>query len=64
MRKLIRSMFRAEAERKKEKTSQVVHKTWELYQAKKFGAKTRVINEAKGTHKKSTWPARIVKIDI
>lgn len=60
MRKLIRSIFRAEGEKSDSKASEVVHNTWDRYQVKKVGAGRRIVNQAKGTHKKKNWDSRIL----
>lgn len=57
-RKTIRNILRNECE-EKGGDFKAFHRAWELRQAKKYGAKRRVINEAKGTHKKKTWATRI-----
>ena len=53
-------MLRREAERKKIKPSKWVAREFDRIQIKKYGIEQREINKAKGTHKKSSWRARIV----
>lgn len=59
MRKYRRMLLRSKANKLHAKASNFVHKMWERHQIKKYGPTTVAINKAKGTHKKSTWPARI-----
>lgn len=59
MRKLIRSMLRAEAERLGVKPSRYVSREFDKYQVKKYGATRRRINQARGTHKRNTWKNRV-----
>ncbi len=59
MRKYRRMLLRSKAIKLQTKPSNFVHKMWERRQIKKYGAATVAINKAKGTHKKSTWPARV-----
>ena len=52
-RKIIRNGMRREG------GSKYLHSAFEQHQNKSVGVKKRTINEAKGTHKKRTWRARI-----
>lgn len=61
-RKIVRNILRNECEEKGGKR-EAFHRAWELRQAKKYGAKRRTINEAKGTHKKKTWKYRIMLVE-
>lgn len=58
-RKYVRGILRHEAERKKIKPSKWVNREYNRLQIKKYGIERREINKATGTHKKSTWRARI-----
>ena len=59
-RKIMRNAFREEAtKRKYKKPARFVHKAWDMFQQERYGANTRKRNEAKGTHKKRTWKARV-----
>lgn len=59
MRKLIRSMLRAEGERLGVKPSRYMAREFDSYQVKKYGLTRRLINKAKGTHKRNTWKNRV-----
>jgi hypothetical protein len=59
MRKYIRKMIRSKAEKKGAKASRYVRSTFNNLQIKKHGSKKRWINQAKGTHKRSTWRMRV-----
>lgn len=59
MRKYIRNMIRSQAENKGAKASRYVRSTFNRLQIKKYGSDNRIINQAKGTHKRSTWRIRI-----
>ena len=59
MRKYRRMLLRSKANKLQTKGSNFVHKMWDRYQIKKYGAATVAINKARGTHKKNTWPARV-----
>ena len=59
MRKYIRKMMKAEAEKMNVKPSRWVHKSFEKYQIDKYGEITHIKNKAKGTHKRNTWKTRI-----
>ena len=62
MRKYIRNMLRAEAERMGVKPSRYVSKEWDRRQVDKYGEPRRRINQAKGTHKRKTWGLRIASV--
>ena len=59
MRKYRRMLLRSKANKLQTNASKFVRKMWERYQIKKYGHAVVAINKARGTHKKSTWPARI-----
>ena len=59
MRKIIRSMIKAEAKREKAKPSRWLKVSFDSRQRKIYGSDTRKVNQAKGTHKKRLWPSRI-----
>lgn len=61
MRGLIRRKMRAEGERKGVKASRYVAREFNRRQVKRYGATVRRINQAKGTHKRRTWRARILE---
>lgn len=63
MRKLLRSMMRAEAEKKGMIPSKYVNSAWHKYQIDKVGLYNRLKNVAKGTSVKSKWRIRIQSID-
>lgn len=58
MRKYIRNVLRSQAERENVKPSKYVSDEFHKIQAKKYGYATRIKNQIKGTHKRSTWKAR------
>ena len=62
MRKYIRSMLRAEANRKGVNASRYVAREFDRYQVNKYGEPRRRINQAKGTHKRKTWGLRIASV--
>lgn len=59
MRKYIRRMLRAKGERMGVKPSRYVAREFDRRQIKKYGELGRLINQAKGTHKRNTWKTRI-----
>lgn len=59
MRKYIREKLRRQAEKEGLKPSKAVHALWARYQNEKRGEFVRMMNVAKGTHKKRLWPSRI-----
>lgn len=59
MRKLLRSIFRSEAEKKGVKPSRYVATKFNEYQIKIYGDKVRKLNQIRGTHKADTWKNRI-----
>jgi len=59
MRKLLRGIIRKEAESKGVEASKYLNAMWNSLQNKAIGADRRIINKAKGTHKKRVWGARI-----
>ena len=59
MRKYIRKMLRAKAERMGVKPSRYVSREFDKYQVKKYGATRRRIAQAIGTHKRKVWRSRI-----
>ena len=59
MRKRIRSILRAEAERHHVKPSKFVANAWHRYQVNRVGWTGRRINQAKGTAPKRLWASRI-----
>lgn len=62
MRKLIRNMFRAEAERMGVKASKYVAREFDRRQVEKYGETRRRISQAIGTHKRKTWRSRIESV--
>ena len=62
MRKIIRSILRAEGERKGVKASRYMSRKFNRLQIKKYGALRRRINQAKGTHKRDVWRQRIASV--
>ena len=61
-RQLRRNKLRAEAERLGVKPSRYVAKEFDKAQVKKYGQPRRIINKAKGTHKRRTWKQRIAAV--
>ena len=61
MRKYIRNMLRSQAERENVKPSKYVSDEFNKIQGRKYGYERRVKNQIKGTHKRSTWKARLSK---
>ena len=59
MRKLIRSILRAEGERKGVKASRYVSREFDDRQIKKYGVTVRRINQAKGTRKRKLWKQNV-----
>ena len=59
MRKYKREMLRREAERNNFSPSKYVRFAWDTLQKKLVGENIRQRNQARGTHKKRTWRARI-----
>lgn len=62
MRKYIRAIMRASAEKHGYKPSKAVHAMWTRYQISKHGKngpRIRAANQAKGTHKLKNWRSRI-----
>ena len=59
MRKYIRSIMRAEGERRKTKPSRWLKAAFEFHQTKKYGQQRRKINQAKGTHRSELWGSRV-----
>ena len=59
MRKIKRSILRKQAEDKKIKASKWVNLMWNTMQVKVYGVNKRLANQARGTHKKSTWRIRV-----
>lgn len=59
MRKYLRRISRTRADRIGAKVSRFVAKEWDTYQIKKVGKINRRKNQAKGTHKRSTWGQRV-----
>ena len=58
-RKIIRNALRVKAERMGVKPSQYVSRQFDRIQVEKYGKIRRRINQAKGTHKRETWPSRV-----
>lgn len=58
-RKIVRNIIRAEGERQGVKASRYLARKFDDIQIKKYGRTVRRINQAKGTHKRSTWRTRI-----
>jgi hypothetical protein len=61
VRKIIRNRLRKEAEEMGVNSSRYVSKEFDRYQVEKYGFTRRIINKAKGTHKRKTWRARITE---
>lgn len=59
MRKFIRNRLRNQAEKMGVKSSRYVKSEFDRLQVKKYGFDNRRKNQAKGTHKYSTWRMRI-----
>ena len=59
MRKYIRKMLRAKAERMGVKASRYVAREFDRRQVKQYGETRRRIAQAIGTHKRKTWRSRI-----
>lgn len=59
MRKYIRGLLRAKAERESMNGSRYVKSEFDKIQRKKYGRIGRLINQAKGTHKRNTWKNRV-----
>lgn len=59
MRKYIREIMRTEGKRNKLKPSRYVKAAFEQLQQKKYGVENRKKNQARGTHKRYLWRARI-----
>ena len=59
MRKYIRKLLRSQAENMGAKASRYVRSEFDRFQIEKYGRDKRRINQAKGTHKRSTWRMRI-----
>lgn len=59
MRKYIRNIIRRQAEDQGFKPSKCVRATFDSLQRKKYGAKRRVANILKGTHKRKLWRNRL-----
>mgnify|MGYP003306496682 CR=1 FL=1 len=59
MRKFIRKLLRAKAEKMGVKPSRYVRKEFDRIQVEKYGDIRRKINRAKGTHVKNTFRNRI-----
>ena len=64
MRKHIRAMMRAEAERRGYKASRYVREAWDQREIRKRGRAIRLINKAKGTAPKRLWKQRIAALDL
>lgn len=62
MRKYIRNMLRARAERMGVSPSRYVTSEFDRYQVDKYGKTRRRINQAKGTHKRKTWRLRVASV--
>ena len=63
MRKYIRNLIRADAKRRGIKASRYVRSEFGTHQVKKYGYRARLINQAKGTHKRRIWRSRISLIN-
>lgn len=61
-RKIIRNALRVKAERMGVKPSQYVARQFDRIQIEKYGKTRRRINQAKGTHKRETWPLRVASV--
>ena len=59
MRKYIRNLIRRQAEKNGEKASRSVRATFHELQIKKYGAKCRLANMCKSTHKRKLWRSRL-----
>lgn len=59
MRKYIRNILRYEGEKREASPSIWVRTAFHTHQLKRYGAKKRRINQAKGTHPKRVWRQRI-----
>lgn len=60
MRKYRRMVLRMQAANKLHVSPRkFLHKMWERYQIKKYGATKVAVNKARGTHKKRTWAQRV-----
>lgn len=59
MRKYIRYMLRKKAEKMGVKPSKYVKEEFNLIQIKRYGRRVRRMNQARGTHKRSTWKNRV-----
>lgn len=59
MRKYRRAIIRAKAEKRGVKASKFVKDYFNGIQERKYGKEQRLINKARGTHKKSTWRNRL-----
>lgn len=59
MRKYKREMLRREAERNNYNPHDYVRFAWDALQKKTVGEAIRKRNQARGTHKKNTWRARM-----
>lgn len=59
MRKYKREMLRREAVKQKISPSKYVRLAWDIMQKKLVGKNIRERNQARGTHKRNTWKARI-----
>lgn len=62
MRKYIRKMLRAKAERMGVKPSRYVAREFDRYQVEKYGATRRRISQAIGTHKRRVWKSCIESV--
>lgn len=62
MRKIIRNALRVKAERMGVKPSEYVAKEYDRYAVERYGKVRRRINQAKGTHKRSTWKNRVASV--
>lgn len=58
MRKYVRSILRAQADRKKEKPSDFIKHVFNKLQISKYGKIVREHNMLKGTHRKKNWEFR------
>lgn len=59
MRKYQRAILRAQAEKKRCKSSKYIHDEWIKYQLSFRNPKTVAMNKARATHKKRNWKERI-----
>lgn len=63
MRKYLRNVIRAQAEKEGVKPSKAVKNIWYKVQIKKYKKpNTIMIHKAKGTHTKNKWPQRIESV--